>query len=629
MWRVYRRVLKYVFAYWRWLVGSVVSMLFFVFFSAFSLTVVMPFINVLFQPETSASSAAVHQPARVQQPGKSNLPVPTGKLPDLRRQFEQKLNQLLASRPKKQSLTILCVVIAVGFFFKNLFRVGQAYFMAPVEQGVIRDLRSQLFRHYQRLSLRYFAGERAGQLISRVIYDVSVINASITAAINSFFRDPLQILIYLGIMLFLSWKLTLLVLIVFPVVGYAMSEIGNRLKRDSLRMQERVADLASVLQETIYGIRVVRAFGTEEREISRFDRENDDFFRTVVRMARIRNLGPAITEYLGVLVGVLVLYVGGLEVLGNQAALSPGGFVLFLGALFSMMQPLKFLGQVHNSLREGMVAAERVFGILDTAVEIQDHPDAVDLEDFRHSVRYVNVSFAYDDVPVLRDINLEVRKGEMLAIVGPSGAGKSTLVDLLMRFYDPTEGRLEIDGVDLRRVRLASLRRLMAMVTQETILFNDTVRNNIAYGTDGVTEEQIIEAAKAANAHHFIMEMPQGYDTVIGDRGVRLSGGERQRLAIARAILRNPPILILDEATSALDTESEIMVQQAIERLLEGRTSFVIAHRLSTVRNADRIVVLQEGRIVEEGRHDELLARDGLYRKLYVMQFAGEYEHAS
>ncbi len=628
MWRVYRRVLKYVFRYWRWLIGSVISMLFFVFFSAFSLTVVMPFINVLFQPE-GASTTVSQQSVQVQKKSETpGLPVPTAKLPDLRHKLEQKLNQLMASRPRKQSLSILCLVIAVGFFFKNLFRVGQAFFMAPVEQGVIRDLRSELFRHYQRLSLRYFAGERAGQLISRVIYDVSVINASITAAINSFFRDPLQILIYLGIMLFLSWKLTLLVLIVFPVVGYAMAEIGNRLKRDSLRMQERVADLASVLQETIYGIRVVRAFGTEEREVRRFDKENDDFFRTVVRMARIRNLGPAITEYLGVLVGVLVLYVGGLEVLGNTAALSPGGFVLFLGALFSMMQPLKFLGQVHNSLREGMVAAERVFGILDTAIEIQDHPQAVELNEFRDRVRYVNVSFAYDDVPVLRDIDLEVRKGEMLAIVGPSGAGKSTLVDLLIRFYDPTEGRIEIDGLDLRRIKLASLRKLMAMVTQETILFNDTVRNNIAYGTENVTEEQIIEAAKAANAHHFIMEMPQGYDTVIGDRGVRLSGGERQRLAIARAILRNPAILILDEATSALDTESEIMVQQAIERLLEGRTSFVIAHRLSTVRNADRIVVLDGGRIVEEGRHEELLERDGVYRKLYLMQFAGELEYA-
>ncbi len=627
MWRVYRRVLKYVFRYWRWLIGSVISMLFFVFFSAFSLTVVMPFINVLFQSET-ASTAVSQQRSQVQKPDTSDLPIPTARLPDLRHKLEQKLNQLMASRPKKQSLGILCLVIAVGFFFKNLFRVGQAFFMAPVEQGVIRDLRSELFRHYQRLSLRYFAGERAGQLISRVIYDVSVINASITAAINSFFRDPLQILIYLGIMLFLSWKLTLLVLIVFPVVGYAMAEIGNRLKRDSLRMQERVADLASVLQETIYGIRVVRAFGTEEREVARFDKENNDFFRTVVRMARIRNLGPAITEYLGVLVGVLVLYVGGLEVLGNQAALSPGGFVLFLGALFSMMQPLKLLGQVHNSLREGMVAAERVFGILDTAVEIQDHPQAVEVEGFRDRVRYVDVSFAYDDVAVLRDINLEVRKGEMLAIVGRSGAGKSTLVDLLIRFYDPTHGHIEIDGVDLRRIKLASLRKLMAMVTQETILFNDTVRNNIAYGTENVTEEEIVEAAKAANAHHFIMEMPQGYDTVIGDRGVRLSGGERQRLAIARAILRNPAILILDEATSALDTESEIMVQQAIERLLEGRTSFVIAHRLSTVRNADRIVVLEAGRIVEEGRHEELLERDGVYRKLYLMQFAGEYEHA-
>ncbi|MDZ7373270.1 MAG: ABC transporter transmembrane domain-containing protein [candidate division KSB1 bacterium] len=611
---MYRRVLRYVLRYRRWLAASVVCMLFFVVFSAFSLTVVMPFINVLFQAgDTQAVSA---------RPTTPEISVPS-RLPNLREQVEAKLNEWFARRSRQEALVLLCGVMAAGFFLKNLFRVGQAYFMAPVEQGVIRDLRNELFRHYQRLSLSYFHGERAGQLISRVIYDVTVINASITAAINSVFRDPLQIVIYLGVMIFLSWKMTLLVLVVFPLVGYAMAEIGNRLKRDSLRTQERVADLASVLQETIYGIRVVRAFGGEQHEIQRFERENQDFFRTVVRMTRIRNLGPCLTEYLGVLVGVLVLYVGGREVLGNSSALSPGGFVLFLGALFSMLQPLKLLGQVHNSLREGVVAAQRVFGILDTPVQVSEHPQAVEVTDLRHSIRFRHVYFEYESsIPVLRDIDLEVQKGERLAIVGPSGGGKSTLVDLLIRFYDPTSGSIEIDGVDLRRIRLDSLRRLMGVVTQETILFNDTVRNNIAYGMDGsVSEEAIIEAAKAANAHDFILKMPKGYDTVIGDRGVKLSGGERQRIAIARAILRNPPILIFDEATSALDTESEMLVQQAIDRLLEGRTSFVIAHRLSTVKNADRIIVLDQGRIVQQGKHEELLAQEGLYRKLYEMQF--------
>ncbi len=612
--RIYRRVLKYVLRYWKELVASCLCMLLFVVFSSMSVGLVMPFVNLLFgtQEQAAAPSTAVVSAAPV---AKS--------VPNLRQQLEAWLQGLFARYCRTQALTLLCAVMLIGFFLKNLFRFGQTYFMAPVEQGVIRDLRNELYRHFQRLSLDFFHGERAGQLISRVTYDVTVINASITAAINSIFRDPLMILIYLGIMVIISWKLTLLALLVFPGAGYFIAQFGNKLKRDSLRQQERIADLTSIIQEAIYGARVIKAFAQEQYEIQRFERENQRFFDTVVRMTRIRKLGPCVTEYIGVVVGVLVLYVGGMEVLQEHHSLSPGGFVLFLGALFSTMEPLKLLGQVHNALKEGVVAAQRVFSILDTPPHVADRPGAIALADFQKEIVYDHVSFRYNhDAEVLTDVCLRIKRGEVVAIVGPSGGGKSTLVDLLVRFYDPTAGRILIDGHDLRDVTIESLRRLLGIVTQETILFNDTVRNNIAYGMDGVAMERVIAAARAAHAHDFIMEMPQGYDTVIGDRGVKVSGGERQRLAIARAILRDPPILIFDEATSALDTESEMLVQQAINNLLEGRTSLVIAHRLSTVRHANRIIVLDQGKVVQEGTHEQLMRSGGLYRRLYEMQFS-------
>jgi len=611
--RIYRRVLKYVFRYWKELTASCLCMLFFVIFSSVSVGLVMPFVNLLFGTQDQATHSAAGA-AAISPVGKS--------VPNLRQQLESWLQGLFARYSRTKALGLLCVVMLVGFFLKNLFRFGQTYFMAPVEQGVIRDLRNDLYRHFQRLSLDFFHGERAGQLISRVTYDVTVINASITAAINSIFRDPLMVLIYLAIMVIISWKLTLLALLVFPGAGYFIAKFGNKLKRDSLRQQERIADLTSIIQEAIYGARVIKAFSQERSEVRRFERENQRFFETVVRMTRIRKLGPCVTEYIGVTVGVLVLYVGGMEVLRAQHSLSPGGFVLFLGALFSTMEPLKLLGQVHNALKEGVVAAQRVFSILDTPPQVADRPGAIALRGFQEEIVYDHVSFRYNqDAEVLTDVCLRIKRGEVVAIVGPSGGGKSTLVDLLVRFYDPTAGRILIDGHDLRDVTLESLRRLLGIVTQETILFNDTVRNNIAYGMDGVPMDKVIAAAQAAHAHDFIMQMPQGYDTVIGDRGVKVSGGERQRLAIARAILRDPPILVFDEATSALDTESEMLVQEAIKNLLQGRTSLVIAHRLSTVRNADRIVVLSQGRVVQEGTHEQLMSSGGLYRRLYEMQF--------
>lgn len=620
----YLRVIGYVFRFWRYLVPAILCMIFYVVFSAFSLTTILPFLNVLFgQENKTVKKEVVVQPPATPEVGSVDEIVNNKKgLPDFKALFEQKINEFLQHYTRVQALQILCVIILVGFFFKNLFAVGQNFFMAPVEQGFIASLRDELFEHFHRMSLSYFHGERAGMLISRVTNDVTIINASIAAAINSLFRDPLALVIYLSLMIMISWKLTLAVFILFPLAGWVLSTLGNKLKQDSQRMQERLADITSVLSETLYGIRVVKAFAMEQFEINKFKKQNRNFKQTVIRMSRIRKLSPALTEYIGVMVGVLVLFLGGTEVLLNRNGMTPAQFIAFLLFLFAMMEPLKLLGQIFNSTREGLVAARRVFRVLDTPPSIVDAPDAIEKKTIEKGIEFKNVTFRYETgEDVLRNVSCSIDKGQILAIVGPSGSGKSTLMDLLIRFYEPQQGEVLIDGINIKNIKQKSLRGLMGIVTQETILFNDTIKNNIAYGMKAVDDEMIIQAARAANAHDFIMEFPEKYETHIGDRGVKLSGGQRQRLAIARSILKNPPILIFDEATSALDTQSEVLVQDAIENLLTGRTALVVAHRLSTIRNANKIIVIENGDIVQEGVHDALVGQPGLYQKLYKMQF--------
>jgi subfamily B ATP-binding cassette protein MsbA len=493
--------------------------------------------------------------------------------------------------------------------------------MIYVEQGLTRDLRNSLYRHIHELPLAYFTNERTGNLISRIMNDVPVINTGISATFQTMIREPLLLLVYLTICLVLSWKLTLIAFIVFPVVLLVIAGVGRRVHKESGLAQERIADLTSVLHETISGVKVVKAFGMEEFENRKFSRESNSYFRTILRVTNIRNLASPTTEFLSAAAGGVIIWYGGLQVLGKS--MEGSEFLGFLFAMFQLMPPIKELSNVNNRIQEASAAGKRVFEVLDTEPNIKDAPGAVDLPAFSSDIRFEGVSFRYGDgEPVLDGITLKIRKGEVVAIVGPSGAGKSTLIDLVPRFYDPTGGRILIDGVDLRQVRLRSLRDKIGIVTQETLLFNDTVRNNIAYGLEECPLGKIVDAAKAANAHAFISAMHNGYDAVIGERGVKISGGERQRLALARAILKNPPVLILDEATSALDTESEILVQEAIERLMAGRTSIVIAHRLSTVQHADRIVVIEDGKIVETGKHAELIGKTrGLYRKLYQLQF--------
>ena len=565
----------------------------------------MPFIDLLFNQSTSQLGIEV-----------------SFSIFNLKEWLSYKLSEFVQSYSKLQLVAYLCILIIIVFLFKNLFSYLQTWFMSFVEQGIIRDIRLQLYTHFHKLSLSYFTEEKKGILISRIINDVQIIKDSMIAVINSLFRDPPLIIIFSAVLFIFNWKLTLLVFALIPVTGFVLAKIGNSLKKRSIRSQERIADITSILDETFGAMRIVKAFGMENYEIERFREEEKKYFRLLTSLIRRRALASPITEFFGVITITIILYFIGSQIVVGESDMTPGAFFVFLGIFFQMMPSIKLIGQVFNSIQEGIAASERVFSILDTTPKILDAPNAIELKSFNRGIQFHDVRFKYEKSDlILNKINLKINKGEVLAIVGPSGAGKSSLVDLIPRFYDVIDGSVKIDDIDIRNITIKSLRSFIGVVTQETILFNDTVRNNIAYGLQDLSQDKIVEAAKAANAHNFIENLKDGYETVIGDRGTKLSGGERQRLSIARALLKNPPILILDEATSSLDTESEVLVQQAIERLMTGRTSIVIAHRLSTVQRANKIIVLSDGDIVEEGTHEILLGKLGLYHKLYNMQF--------
>lgn len=536
--------------------------------------------------------------------------------------IKQSLLSFVFSGSQMNALLTICFIIIIAFSLKNLFGYLQSFLMNYAEEGVVKDIRNALYRHLHNLPLAYFTNERTGGLISRIVNDVSIINGGISASFVTMIREPLLIIVYLGLAITLSWKLTLISIVVFPFSLSIISWIAIRLHKERGVSQEQLADITSVLQETISGVKIVKAFGMEDFENKKFNKYTSKYFRSLIKITRIRDIASPTTELLSVIAGAVIIWIGGQQVLIEQS-LKASEFLGFLFIIFQIMPPVKELTNVNNRIQESSAAGKRIFEVLDTQPSIRSKEHAITTKEFTSAIEFQNVSFSYNGIDtVLENISVKIQKGDVVAIVGSSGSGKTTLVDLVPRFYDPTRGSITIDGIDIRDLEVKSLRDKIGIVTQETILFNDTVKNNIAYGLDSCPLDDIIAASKAANAHNFIMEMPKQYENIIGERGVKLSGGERQRLSLARAILKNPPILILDEATSALDTESEILVQEAIDHLMSGRTSIVIAHRLSTIQHANRIIVLQDGKIVEEGKHEELLAIPyGVYKKLYQLQF--------
>jgi ATP-binding cassette subfamily B protein/subfamily B ATP-binding cassette protein MsbA len=519
-----------------------------------------------------------------------------------------------------QTLMMLGVLLVIMTALKTGIAYLASYYIIPLRSGLVRDLREQMYDKITDLNIGFFKKHKKGDIMSRMTSDITEVEASIMSSIELLSKNPIMIFIYLLTMLVLSWQLTLFVLLVLPVAGYIMGKVGSSLKRKSMLGQQQTGQLLAQIDETLGGLRVIKAFNAEKKVTSRFRLMNETLRNTTNKINRRHSLAHPMSEFLGTTTIAIVLFFGGTLILNDNSSLTAAEFIYYLVIFYSIINPAKDLSKALYSIEKGKASLERIDVILDAVNPLKEVKNPVAVKPFHSNVRFDHVWFKYENDWILRDINLTIEKGKTIALVGQSGSGKSTMVDLIPRFYDVNEGAITIDGVNVKDMTLFDLRSYMGNVNQEAILFNDTIYNNITFGVESATIEQVIEAAKIANAHDFIMETEEGYQTNIGDRGGRLSGGQRQRISIARAILKNPPILILDEATSALDTESEKLVQQAIENLMKSRTAIVIAHRLSTIKNADEICVMHNGEIVERGKHEELIALDGYYTKLHRMQ---------
>lgn len=530
------------------------------------------------------------------------------------------ISQVIVNYSHEKALIFIGFFIIITVFLKTGFYYLANYMIVFIRNGVVRDIRSRIYRKILKLQLGFFSDERKGDIMARMTGDVTEVENSIMNSLDMMIKNPILIIVSVAVMIYMSWSLTLFVFVMFPIAGYIIGRIGKSLKKESRKGQHKMGEILSVIEEDLSGLRIIKAFNAEKRATERFENENESYFQIMNQLMWRRFLAHPVSEFLGTTVIIIVLWYGGQLILNQKSSLDAAAFIGYLVFFYNIINPAKAFSTALYSVEKGLASMERIDKILNTEESIKEKKDATSISGFRSKIVYENVSFAYNSAPVLKDISIEIEKGKSVAFVGRSGSGKTTLVDLLPRFYEVTGGRITIDGTDLRDLKLNHLRNLIGYVNQEPILFNDSFFNNIAFGIKNVTEDQVVHAAKIANAHDFIMATENGYQTTIGDRGDKLSGGQKQRISIARAVMKNPPILILDEATSALDTESEQLVQDALLKLMQNRTSLVIAHRLSTIKNADVIYVLHKGEIVEQGTHEELLASNGRYRKLHKMQ---------
>lgn len=605
---IYRRMGQLLFHFWPYILISSLSAIVFVLLNSTAMWLVASLINNILSDFDKIVQSQMEWAAK---------PALT-----MNEKLKYWTNILILRETPAESLKVLCITLLGVFFTKNIFLYIKNFLLRIVELKVVKDIRDRLYQHIQALSLGYFHKEKTGSITSIIMNDVGQFQSAVGVVFQRLFVEPINILTFITLLFIISWKLAIIAIVILPLAGIAIVTIGRSIRRKSRRTQSKIAEIMQILTETLSSIRIVKAFVNEKEEVKIFTGESQKYFNLLLQRARLDLISAPVTESFGVIIGVVLLWYGGMEVLSKEG-LSAEDFIRFIVILFSILGPIKQMSNVNIKIQMGAASAERIFGLLDTAPEIVEKADAVDLGEFRQSIEFDRVHFEYNDGDerVLDEVSFTINKGEIVALVGPSGSGKSTIADLIPRFYDVSRGSIRIDGHDIREATLASIRGNMGIVTQEVILFNDTIRNNIAYAQQNVSEDAIRQAATAANALEFIEQTQAGFETLIGERGVNLSGGQKQRLAIARALLKNPMILILDEATSALDTESEKMVQRAIEGLIKDRTALVIAHRLSTVQNADKIIVLEKGKIVEVGTHTDLYNKGALYRRLYDIQF--------